>query len=549
MSFYEDKNIEYKSLKKLIGKSAKLSDVADECVAFANAQGGWIICGIEDGETEPPTNQKVDIDEMNKVVARLRSLTDSVGFVNPEVITYTNGGQCFKFQILPTTRTIATTSSGKVFIRIADKCMPVSGEDLTNLAAEKNAFQWELVPSRTRLEEADGEAKIAFLSDIRNSDKVSEFIKQKDDNEILLFYQLITEQGTLTNLGTLWFGTPAQRARIAYPVTAQYIVYNAQGEKIRKKDWHFHIFSPKQLLLDIEKEAVELTYSTEISEGLFRKQIRDFPKEVIRELLINAMAHKRYSVSGDIFIEVYPDKLVITNPGNLPLGITEHNILHERSRRNPHLIQTFHDLNLMEGEGSGYDLIYEKLARDGKQLPVIESTYTKVSVTVRSGVVDSEVLTILDYIDKHFQLTQKEFITLGIIALERKISTTQLSERLQLTTQERLRTWMGSLMDKSIIIARGIKKGTEYLLNPELFATAKLDIIPTLKTIEPFKLEALIEEDLKYNGKSKIAEIQTRLKEVPEKDVQKAIYRMVKNNVIEGIGGKRHRIYLLAKKK
>ncbi|MDL2309778.1 hypothetical protein LJC39_01495 [Parabacteroides sp. OttesenSCG-928-B22] len=67
-------------------------------------------------------------------------------------------------------------------------------------------------------------------------------------------------------------------------------------------------------------------------------------------------------------------KLVITNPGNLPLGITEHNILHERSRRNPHLIQTFHDLNLMEGEGSGYDLIYEKLARDGKQLPVIEST-------------------------------------------------------------------------------------------------------------------------------------------------------------------------------
>jgi|GEM_PF-1581297 ATP-dependent DNA helicase RecG len=40
-----------------------------------------------------------------------------------------------------------------------------------------------------------------------------------------------------------------------------------------------------QLLLEIEKEAVELTYSVELSKGLFRDTIRDYPKEVIRELL------------------------------------------------------------------------------------------------------------------------------------------------------------------------------------------------------------------------------------------------------------------------
>ena len=140
---------------------------------------------------------------------------------------------------------------------------------------------------------------------------------------------MISAEGFLTNLGLLWLGTPQQRARISYPITIQYIVYNEREEKIRKKDWHFHNFNPKDLLLDIEKEAVELTYSTEIPDGLFRKQIRNYPKEVVRELLINAIAHQKFTISGDIFIEVYPAKMVITNPGGLPLGINKYNILHE----------------------------------------------------------------------------------------------------------------------------------------------------------------------------------------------------------------------------
>lgn len=71
-------------------------------------------------------------------------------------------------------------------------------------------------------------------------------------------------------------------ARLSYPVTVQYIVYNEQEEKIRKKEWHYHIHSPKEILLDIEKEAVELTYSSELPDGLFRKNIRQYPKEVVK---------------------------------------------------------------------------------------------------------------------------------------------------------------------------------------------------------------------------------------------------------------------------
>jgi len=42
-----------------------------------------------------------------------------------------------------TEKSIATTSDGKVFIRIGDQCQPARSEDLVHLAIEKDAFQWK----------------------------------------------------------------------------------------------------------------------------------------------------------------------------------------------------------------------------------------------------------------------------------------------------------------------------------------------------------------------------------------------------------------------
>ncbi|MCB9233852.1 MAG: putative DNA binding domain-containing protein [Bacteroidia bacterium] len=546
---FEDKNLEFKSLRKVIGNKSDVESLAETCVCFANAQGGTLIIGIEDAEAAPPDDQRIDINSLNKVFSRLRSLTDGVGLVNPEVRKHSNGGEYFSIKVLPSTRVIATTSNGKVFIRVSDNCYPVKSEELTDLAAERNAFQWELVVAQQlEIHQADPLQIDFFLSQIKKSSRVSSFIKEKVDDEILEFYQLVSPEGFLTNLGILWLGTPAQRARLSYPITLQYLVYNGREEKIREKKFHFHQFNPMQLILEIEKEGVELEYSTEVSHGLFREKIRNFPREVIRELLVNAIAHKRYTSSGDIFIEVYPDRVVFTNPGGLPVGISQNNILHERNRRNPHLIQTLHEMGLMEGEGSGYDLIYEKLSLNGKPFPEIESSFNKMAVTVFSKISDEEAVSVIDYVMKHFQLTQKEVITLGIVANQKKLLSTQLSSKLQLNQEEKLKYWIGSLLEKKILISRGVKKGTAYLLNPDLFSHAKLNLTPSLKTMEDYKLDALILEDLRHNGSSKISEIQERIKEVYPNDIRKSVYKLTRNGDLGTTGANRNRRYFVKKK-
>jgi len=544
----ETQVVEYKSLQKILTGEKGFKELAKTCVCLANAQGGTIIIGFDDKTQTPPSHQKIDQKQVNDTLERLRGFTFSVGMSTSAIKRHENGGDYFEVQIYPSLKILATTSEGKIYMRIADKCEPIHGEDLQRIVAEKDAFQWELVNKNIPLATVPIQNISAFVTDIRQSDRVKESIKQKSEIEILEHYNFIINN-QLTNLGILWLGNPQQRARISYPITVQYIVYDKLNQKTRKFVWDDFDLNPKQLLHAIEKEAIELNYTYEFPDGLFRNQIRYYPREVIRELLINAFAHKSYLISADIMIEVYTDQMQITSPGSLPLGITSENILHEKHRRNPHLIKVLHDLKLMEGEGSGYDLIYEKLSADAKSFPEIESDFNKVKITLQSKILDIEALRLTDYISQHFQLTQREKIVVGVVARNQKILSTQLSKILQLTEEDRLRSWVNKLVEKNILITRGQGKGNTFLINPGILTSSKLNVKPTLKTIEPHVLEELIKKDLQVHPSSTITQIRQRMIDVGKDDVQKIVYKLANSGVLEKKGSRTDRTYSLAEKK
>lgn len=545
---FENSQTEYKSLKKVVGKSTDIKDLAKTCVCLANAQGGYLIIGIEDKDKLPPSDQKIDENDVNDLIKKLRAHTDSVGLANPVIYTHENGGEYYSIRVLPSTKTIAMTTDGKVYTRVGDECVSVGGVDLTRLAAEKGAFQWELVTLKAHITQIDPVRIDVFLQDIRSSDAVSNFIKELGDIEILEYYKLV-DDGFMTNLGILWLGDFKQRSRLSYPLTVQYIVYNDNEEKIRKEEWTLNQLNPKELLMEIEKKATELTYSYELPDGMFRKKVRHYPAEVIRELLVNAFVHKSFTISGDIFINVFPNRLIIKNPGGLPLGITKENILHQVQRRNPHLIDTFKALKLMESEGSGYDLIFEKLSKDGKQYPEIESDINATSVTVYSNIIDPEILEIIDYITQHYQLSQKEMIALGAITRHKKVSGHDLSKILQLTNDERLRDWISKLIDRKIIVSEGKTKGVMYQVNPKLLGSIDHNLKPSLKTMEEHKVKALILEDLRVHPKSKSSDVHRRLDDLDVAYVRKVIYKLRDEGQIEGEGARKNCTYSLANKK
>lgn len=74
----ENEQFDYKSLRTIQGKTADWGEVAKDCVCFANGQGGRLLIGIEDGETMPPADQKIEVALLERLRKRIGELTVNI---------------------------------------------------------------------------------------------------------------------------------------------------------------------------------------------------------------------------------------------------------------------------------------------------------------------------------------------------------------------------------------------------------------------------------------------------------------------------------------
>ena len=542
----ENNKFDNKSLKKVTGRTADFDELSKDCVAFANSHGGYLAIGIEDGEEKPAPDQKIPDDLPEKIIKRINELTINVA-LRPEVVDADNGGQYLKLHVLPSQVSIASTTKGVYYIRDHDSSRPLLPHELSRLISDKPAYSWETkVSLKIQWQKADLTKLSKFVLDIKASDRVSRFVKEKTDEELLSYYQMIDDDGYLTNLGVLWIGKPEQRARLLYSPIVQYIKYDTEEHKVDKIVWNDYSLNPQELLISLWESIPEWREYNEVSEGLWRKELPVYDEKVVRELLCNAIVHRPYTTRGDIFIKLYPDRMTITNPGVLPIGVTVNNILQKTEKRNIHLANVFYDLHLMEAEGSGYDLIYETLLTSGKSKPIVYEGDDYVEVTVYKKIVSKESSRICDFVSANYKISQKAYITLGIILQKKSVTAIELSKELQIVDGGRLRPYVESLVSHKIILTRGTGKGVRYEINPEFVAGAQLQFPTTLKTIEPYRLRALIHEDLRYHPNSTMAEISNRLPDVVFAELAKMVGKMVKNDEIVPIGGKKYRKYSLS---
>ncbi len=541
----ENNKFDNKSLKKVTGRTADFEELSKDCVAFANSHGGYLAIGIEDGEDKPAPGQRIPDDLPEKIIKRINELTINVA-LRPEIIDADNGGQYMKLHVLPSQVSIASTTKGVYYIRDHDSSRPLLPDELSRLISDKPAYSWETkVSLKIQWQKADISKLNKFVLDIRSSDRVSQFVKEKSDEELLSYYQMIDDDGYLTNLGVLWIGKQEQRARLLYSPIVQYIKYDTEERKVDKKVWSDYSLNPQELLITLWESIPDWREYNEVSEGLWRKELPVYDEKVVRELLCNAIVHRPYTTRGDIFIKLYPDRMTITNPGVLPIGVTVNNILQKTEKRNIHLANVFYDLHLMEAEGSGYDLIYETLLTTGKCKPVVYEGEDYVEVTVYKKIVSKESSRICDFVSANYKISQKAYISLGIILQKKSVTTGELSRELQLIDGSRLRPYVESLIANNIILHKGSGRGTKYEINPEFVSSTKMQFPTTLKTIEPYRLKALILEDLKYHSNSLLSEMATRLPDVDFTELEKMVRTMAKDGEITPIGGRKYRRYKL----
>lgn len=536
-----------KSLRTVVGKTADFAELAKDCVAFSNAQGGVIDIGIENEDMLPPAEQRVPEELPTTVVNKISGITHGV-IASTKIVTAENGGEYIKMAILRNPNAIAVTSSGRMYVRIGDNSVPVGSEDVARLAADKGCISWEDTVTDFLWTNADEEKLNWFVEQIKASDRVSDFVKQKDIKEMLdYFYMTDAESDRMTQLGVLFIGKQTQRGRIMNAPVVQCIKYDQYGEKVNKWLWDDFTRNPYEIIDEIWKTIPEWKESTEISDGLFRRNVPAYPESVIRELLANSLVHRPYTIRGDIFLNIYPDYIEIVNPGLLPIGVTVENILHTTKKRNEHMATVFYALHLMEREGSGYDMMYEQLLANGKSVPVVTEGDDWVRVHVARRVVSKEVIKVMQYAAQSQELKQKQLICLGLIALHESVTASQLIGFLHLKDADALRPWLRPLVDKGFVVSTGERsKAKEYRVGSRTLRDSEYKGQTSLKRIESYRLRELIMEDLKIYQPCSISDIHVRIgKEIPLRKIQFQLKQLIAEGKVVAEGQKRWTKYRL----
>ncbi|MCG2775183.1 MAG: putative DNA binding domain-containing protein [Desulfobacterales bacterium] len=409
----ETSRVEFKSDKE------KNIDFAKEIAAFANGSGGYLLIGVEDDGTVLGVRDPLKFEEKVYNVC-----SDSIRpVVTPELWKYKiDGKDVFCFYIsagFSKPYAILQRGRERYYTRRGTRIQEASRDELLRLFQTSGQIHYEVTPAiKGGYADLDFTRIVDFFRhnqinriDISSwkGDRIKRFLKNK---EVLAEYQ-----GKLypTVAGTLLFGKKPS-SLLGYSgltvakfvdIERDYSYVDFRLDKPIMGTFSEHGGKEESGLIDeaLEKiKSIILEKSSATLKGAARVVNYPYPEESIREAIVNAVAHRDYTISGiDIRVDIYPDRLEIESPGKLPNTLSLESIrLGAKYYRNQILVQYLKEAGFMDLHSLGIPVKILKLCAEytGREPDLTESEnsfkvtlYAKRKATV--GKVEEEILKLL----------------------------------------------------------------------------------------------------------------------------------------------------------
>lgn len=164
------------------------------------------------------------------------------------------------------------------------------------------------------------------------------------------------KEGRLTNAGVLFFSD----AQAIIPHSGGRIIWIRDGEPVKSREFYGPVW---KVIDDMFGELVREFRAFEVIVGTKRVEIMEYPPRAVREALINAFAHRNYTIPSDVRVFIHPHMLVIRNPGGLMPGVDLEDP--EHVPRNPALCSLLYDSGYIEKYGYGLRMIREECRKHG----------------------------------------------------------------------------------------------------------------------------------------------------------------------------------------
>jgi len=187
----------------------------------------------------------------------------------------------------------------------------------------------------------------------------------------------------------------------------------------------------------------ELRVRYEMTGTARRKEVYELPLDALREAVINAVIHRDYLQTGShTVVEIFDDRIEISNPGGLPKGLTPAEFGKKAVRRNPLIASLLHRVDFVENMGTGINKIRTLLKAANAPEAVFEfgSFYTVRFPRPAKDVLDKSVSDVKNeqtqqvaqqvshHVTQQVSLKVKKLVSI----LEGELTTAQLMEKLKL---------------------------------------------------------------------------------------------------------------------
>jgi len=353
-------------------KGARVSaqTLGQALVAFANAEGGLVVVGVQGGVVQGMTRQGIrQINSLRQAsidhaVPPVRYSCSDVGCINAD------GHEDFLlvFRVDPGER-VHEMRNGDTYLRVGDESRKLNYSQRQELEFDKGQAQYDGMAVNNGYGVAD--------LDDRLLENYRENTGAESAEGILRARSLLTKDGSLTNAGYLLFaGHPQQEFPEAYIRVLRYMSTDrGTGADLNLyDDGDVKIEGPIPYAIQSAAEVIERFAPKRRSlnaTGLFTGA-DIVPRDAWLEGLVNAVIHRSYSLAGDhIRVEIFPDRIEIESPGRFP-GLVDPSKPLEISRfaRNPRIARVCADLRIGQELGEGIKRIFEEMRKVGLTDPV-----------------------------------------------------------------------------------------------------------------------------------------------------------------------------------
>jgi len=381
---------------------AKLSGLAKEMVAFANASGGSIYLGIADD------GQIVGVAASNRLRSQIQDIANNCDPRLP--IRLVSHGRVIEI-VVPEGADKPYSCNEGFFLRIGPNSQQLTRDEILRFAIRSNKVRFDEQFETT----ADSE-------DPLDSDKIRQFLLKRGlpektkAGDLLINIGLAQKQQNrllLTRAALLFFGRDPQKHFPEAYVTSALYADETRAKVLDRLDVKGTLEEQVSGTVGFIRRNLRVSYRIEKAGP--REEIPEIPEAVYREAVLNALTHRDYfSDTTHVYVHMHPGRMEISNPGGLPDGLSLEELGTRAVPRNRLIADIFYRMGYVERLGSGIYRMRSAMAAEHLPAPCFLPTVNAFKVELFSSFLTAglsqEEAEICQWLSHKGRATIKEFL-------------------------------------------------------------------------------------------------------------------------------------------